>query len=104
MFDTFRRRTQLKKDLMEILACPICKNPELELFIFKEDEREIETGLIVCSQCNRYYPIKSTIPVMLPDDLRKEEEDLKFLSINKEDIPEKILSEGKPFSLDGLKK
>ncbi|MFX0013605.1 MAG: Trm112 family protein [Promethearchaeota archaeon] len=88
----------MKKDLMEILACPICKNPELELYVFKENEREIETGLIFCSQCNRYYPIKGTIPVMLPDDLRKEDEDLNFLSSNKDYIPIKILTEGKPFS------
>ncbi len=84
---------------MEILACPICKNPELELYIFKEDEIEIETGLIVCSKCQRYYPIRRTIPVMLPDDLRKKEEDLKFLSSYKEKIPIEILTEGKPFSL-----
>ena len=93
----------MKKDLMDILACPICKNIELELYVFNADEREIETGLIFCSKCNRYYPIKGTIPVMLPDDLRKEEEDLKFLSANKEKIPTKILTEGKPFSLPNLK-
>lgn len=93
----------MKKDLMEILACPICKNIELELYVFTEDEREIETGLIFCSKCKRYYPIKGTIPVMLPDDLRKEEEDLKFLSANQDKIPAKILTEGKPFSLSNLK-
>ena len=93
----------MKKDLMDILACPICKNIELELFVFKEDEREIETGLISCSECNRYYPIKGTIPVMLPDDLRKEEEDLKFLTANQDQIPSKILTNGKPFSLSKLK-
>lgn len=84
---------------MEILACPICKNIELELYIFEEDETEIESGLIFCPKCNRYYPIKGTIPVMLPDDLRKEEEDLKFLSANQDKIPPKILTDGKPFSL-----
>ena len=88
---------------MDILACPICKNIELKLYVFKEDEIEIETGLIFCSKCNRYYPIKGTIPVMLPDDLRKEEEDLKFLSANQDKIPTEILTEGKPFSLSNLK-
>ncbi|MFX1285408.1 MAG: Trm112 family protein [Promethearchaeota archaeon] len=94
----------MKKDLLEILACPICKNPELELYIFKEDGVEIETGLIVCSECNRFYPIKGTIPVMLPDDLRKKDEDLKFLRSNQEKIPAKVLTEGKPFSLASTQK
>jgi uncharacterized protein YbaR (Trm112 family) len=87
---------------MEILACPICKNPDLDLLIFDEDEVEIETGLILCSQCNRYYPIKRTIPIMLPDDLRKEEEDLAFLQNHQEHIPAKILKDGKPFSLTNV--
>jgi uncharacterized protein YbaR (Trm112 family) len=84
---------------MEILACPMCKNSELELHIFDENEIEIKTGLIFCPKCKRYYPIKTTIPVMLPDDLRQEEEDRKFLSANRENIPSEILYEGKPFPL-----
>jgi uncharacterized protein YbaR (Trm112 family) len=89
----------MKKDLMEILACPICKSPKLELYIFKEDKIEIESGLIVCLKCDRYYPIKRTIPIMLPDDLRKEKDDLEFLKANQEKIPSKILKNGKPFAL-----
>lgn len=91
--------TLLKKDLMEILACPICKNPELELLVFAEDEIEIEMGMIICLECSRYYPIKNTIPVMLPDNMRKKEQEIKFLQKFKEKIPAKILREGKPFSL-----
>jgi uncharacterized protein YbaR (Trm112 family) len=84
---------------MEILACPICKNPDLKLLIFEENEIEIQSGLILCSQCNRYYPIKKTIPIMLPDDLRKKEDDIEFLKNHQENIPAKILNSGKPFSL-----
>jgi len=36
---------------------------------------------------------------MLPDELRKEAEDLPFLKKWKASIPEKIVHEGKPFSL-----
>jgi hypothetical protein len=39
---------------------------------------------------------------MLPDELRKREEDLPFLKKWKEKIPEKILVEGKPFNLKKL--
>ncbi len=36
---------------------------------------------------------------MLPDSLRKEEDDLEFLRTYQEKIPAPILKEGKPFSL-----
>jgi hypothetical protein len=36
---------------------------------------------------------------MLPDELRKESEDLPFLKKWKEKAPEKIIREGKPFNL-----
>ncbi len=84
---------------MEILACPICKSPSLELLVFKEDEIEIEMGIIICTECNRYYPIRNTIPIMLPDNMRKKDQEIKFLQKFKEKIPDYILKEGKPFSL-----
>jgi hypothetical protein len=36
---------------------------------------------------------------MLPDELRKDSEDLPFLKKWKEKVPAKIVSEGKPFNL-----
>ncbi len=89
----------MKMDLIEILACPICKNPDLELLVIEQKDEEIETGLIICSKCSRYYPIKKTIPIMLPDDLRKKEEDIIFLKTHQKEIPVHILKSGKPFSL-----
>ena len=68
----------MKKHLMDILACPIDKYHPLDLHIFIEDE-EIVEGVIVCSKCLRWYPIREEIPEMLPDELRKESEDLPFL-------------------------
>ena len=90
---------------MEILACPIDKNYPLELHVF-EEKSEIIEGLIVCPRCFRWYPIRDEIPEMLPDELRKETEDLPFLKKWREKTPEKILSEGKPFNLKttGMKK
>jgi uncharacterized protein YbaR (Trm112 family) len=88
----------MKKKLMDILACPIDKHHPLELHVFKEKE-EIVEGLIVCPQCLRWYPIRDEIPEMLPDELRKEVEDLPFLKKWKASIPEKIVYEGKPFNL-----
>ncbi len=59
----------MKKDLMEILACPMCKG-ELELTIEKEDEKEVLTGSLYCAKCDERYPINDAIPNLLPPDLR----------------------------------
>jgi uncharacterized protein YbaR (Trm112 family) len=83
---------------MDILACPICKHHPLKLYVFKE-EREIVEGLIFCNSCKRWYPIIEEIPHMLPDELRKKEEELNFLRKWKEKIPEEIIKEGKPYTL-----
>jgi uncharacterized protein YbaR (Trm112 family) len=88
----------MKKKLMDILACPIDKHHPLELYVLEEKEEIIE-GLIVCPRCLRWYPIRDEIPEMLPDELRKEKEDLPFLKRWKSSIPEKIIYDGKPFSL-----
>ena len=88
----------MKKTLLEILACPICKSHPLELHIFDEKE-EIVSGLLVCPSCNRYYPIIEEIPHMLPDELRKRDEDIGFLKQWESKVPHKILEEGKPFNI-----
>lgn len=83
---------------MDILACPIDKYHPLELNVFEEKD-EIVEGLIVCPKCLRWYPIREEIPEMLPDELRKENEDLPFLKKWKVRLSEKVVYEGKPFSL-----
>jgi uncharacterized protein YbaR (Trm112 family) len=88
----------MKKKLMDILACPIDKYHPLELHVFEEKD-EIVEGVIVCPKCLRWYPIRDEIPEMLPDELRKENGDLQFLKKWKAKMPEKVVYEGKPFSL-----
>lgn len=60
----------MRKDLMEILACPVCKGP-LELTVDEEDEREVITGSLLCSRCSERYPIEERIPNLLPPELRQ---------------------------------
>ena len=60
----------MKRDLMEILACPVCKG-DLQLEVKEEDEKEIITGTLKCLKCSENYPIKDAIPNLLPPDLRK---------------------------------
>ena len=61
----------MKKDLMEILACPVCKG-ELELRSESEEGDEVITGSLICAACDETYPIEDSIPNLLPPDLRRE--------------------------------
>ena len=56
----------MKKSLMNILACPMCKSSPLELRVTKENEREVVSGTILCKKCGLSYPIEDGIPNMLP--------------------------------------
>ncbi len=59
----------MKRELMDILACPMCKGP-LQLEVTEEDENEVITGSLKCTQCRENYPINDAIPNLLPPDLR----------------------------------
>ena len=59
----------MKKDLMEILACPVCKG-ELELTVENEEGDEIIKGRLVCHKCDETYPIDDAIPNLLPPQMR----------------------------------
>ena len=60
----------MKKELMDILACPLCKG-DLQLSVEEENEKEIVAGSLYCGQCSETYPIVDTIPNLLPPDLRE---------------------------------
>jgi len=51
--------SMLDKELLEILACPICKSGV-----------KLEGNKIICSKCKKYYPIRDGIPVMLIDEAK----------------------------------
>ncbi len=59
----------MKRDLMDILACPVCKGP-LVLAVDREDDGEIVEGSLQCAACDETYPIADGIPNLLPPDLR----------------------------------
>jgi uncharacterized protein len=59
----------MKKDLMDILACPVCKAYPLVLKITNEEALNIIEGELTCPGCGRTYPIEDSIPNMLrPED------------------------------------
>jgi uncharacterized protein YbaR (Trm112 family) len=55
----------LSKELLEILACPKCKQ-EIEI---SADEK-----WLICGKCKLKYPIKDEIPVMLIEEAQKLDE------------------------------
>ncbi|MCY0849313.1 Trm112 family protein [Sulfuracidifex metallicus] len=126
----------MKYRLMDVLACPICKNFPLTMLVFNEKEverknadikkpiceifcsfkkdfvrkldttpceecesKEIIEGILVCDKCNRWYPIIDEIPRMLPDGLRKKEDDIKFLKAHENEIEDRVKKNGLPFNL-----
>jgi uncharacterized protein YbaR (Trm112 family) len=47
------------KELLEILACPVCKTPV----------KEVRDGAgLECTECGRIYPVEDDIPVMLIEE------------------------------------
>jgi uncharacterized protein YbaR (Trm112 family) len=59
----------VKKELMEILACPVCKS-ELELRVETEEGDEVIKGSLFCGKCDETYPIEDAIPNLLPPSMR----------------------------------
>ena len=59
----------MKKNLMDILACPSCKGA-LELNVETEEGDEVVSGTLFCAQCSEKYPIVDSIPNFLPPELR----------------------------------
>ena len=55
----------MKKDLLNILACPVCKG-RLDLRTTREDNDNIIEGSLLCEQCSQDYPIEDSIPNLLP--------------------------------------
>jgi uncharacterized protein YbaR (Trm112 family) len=57
----------MKRELMKILACPVCKG-ELELTVVEENTKEIVSGSLYCRKDKITYPIVDTIPNLLPPE------------------------------------
>ena len=59
----------MHKDLLDIIACPMCKGA-LGLGIDQERDGEVITGSLDCANCKEKYPIHNSIPNLLPPHLR----------------------------------
>jgi uncharacterized protein YbaR (Trm112 family) len=55
----------MKRSLMDILCCPVCKG-DLTLQVDEENEKEILEGGLHCAACRVEYLIHDGIPNLLP--------------------------------------
>ncbi|MCH8205415.1 MAG: methytransferase partner Trm112 [Chloroflexi bacterium] len=60
----------MKRELMDILACPVCRGT-LSLEATEEEGDEVVQGSLTCESCGQTYPIEDTIPNLLPPELRE---------------------------------
>jgi uncharacterized protein YbaR (Trm112 family) len=51
----------ISQDLLDILACPVCKTP---LKLTASDKLQ-------CVSCHRLYPIRDGIPILLESEAQK---------------------------------
>ena len=59
----------MRREIMDILACPQCKG-RLNLKVEEERHERIVTGSLTCGKCGETYPIRDSIPNLLPPHLR----------------------------------
>ena len=55
----------MRKSLMEILCCPVCKG-DLELIVVEESDEEVLEGTLRCAACRVDCPVSEGIPHLLP--------------------------------------
>ncbi|MCQ1539223.1 Trm112 family protein [Methanocalculus taiwanensis] len=61
----------MKRWLMDILCCPVCKG-DIVLTVTEENEEEIIEGTLRCDACQVNYPIHEGIPNLLPPESASE--------------------------------
>ncbi len=60
----------MRRDLMDILVCPVTKGP-LELVVDEEEGDEIIRGHLYSKSIDFKYPIEDGIPNLLPPEMQQ---------------------------------
>ena len=75
----------MRNSLFDLLACPSCRHAQFE-FLSRTDSASHagnclgDVGVLICTYCERWYPIESGIVRMLPDNIRSRASDESFIS------------------------
>jgi SAM-dependent methyltransferase/uncharacterized protein YbaR (Trm112 family) len=56
----------------------------------RDNAVEVETGLLVCRACDRWFPIRALLPELLPDHLRDRDRDIEMLDACARVLPEDL--------------
>ena len=59
----------MKRELLSDVWCPVC-NGRLSITVEIWDGDEIVEGVLLCHHCGKTYPVKNSIPNLLPQDMR----------------------------------
>jgi len=57
----------MRKEFLDILACPLCKSA-FTVAIDEYKDEQIMTGTLTCSKCGQEYSIEDGIPNLLPPE------------------------------------
>ena len=60
----------MRRDLMDILVCPVTKEP-LDLVVDEEKDDEIIRGHLYSKSIDFKYPIEDGIPNLLPPEMQQ---------------------------------
>ena len=59
----------MRIDMMEVLACPMCKTG-LILHVTSQEGEEITAGSLTCEHCPEVFPVEDGVPNLLPAEYR----------------------------------
>ncbi len=74
-------------NVIDIVRCPECHATDFKIMEFQDASMNITNlllfdkgdGIMLCSACKSWYPIKNGIPELLSKDLRNKENDDSFI-------------------------
>ncbi len=82
----------MRKTLLNYICCPFCHGTlDFITKVYENREKNIQEGILICQECNRWFPVRNYIPELLPDHLRNWEADENFLYSLDSNIEKKIL-------------